>query len=113
MADYDPNRDFRDPNRMNDPNRLNEMPDWESERNANASWGWILGGLAAVVLVLVALSFGRNDSQTASNEPAASRPAPTTGMNPPAARIPAQPSTTGQSTPSTSPAPSTGQSPQQ
>lgn len=94
MADYDPNRDFRD------PNRLNEMPNWEAERSANASWGWILGGLAAVVLVLVALSFGRNDSQTASNQPSASRPAPTTGMNPPAARTPAQPSTTGQSTPS-------------
>lgn len=104
MADYDPNRDFRDPNRLNEM----QTPNWEDERNANASWGWILGGLAAVVLVLVALSFGRNDSQTASNEPAATpRPAPTTGMNPPA-RIPAQPSTTtGQSSPSTP------QSPQQ
>ena len=53
MADYDPNRDFRDPNRLNEM----QTPNWEAERNANASWGWILGGLAAVVLVLVALSF--------------------------------------------------------
>jgi hypothetical protein len=91
MADYDPNRDFRDPNRLNEM----QTPNWEAERNANASWGWILGGLAAVVLVLVALSFGRNE-QTASNEPGATqRPAPTTGMSPPA-RTPAQPSTTGQ-----------------
>jgi hypothetical protein len=96
MADYDPNRDFRD------PNRLTNTPDWEAERNANASWGWILGGLAAVVLVLVALSFSRNDSQTASmNEPPTTqtRPANPTNINPPAARIPAQPtppSTTGQ-----------------
>jgi hypothetical protein len=96
MADYDPNRDFRDPNRLNEM----QTPDWEAERNANASWGWILGGLAAVVLVLAALSFGRNDSQTASNEPGATpRPAP---MNPPAR--PGQPSTTGQA-PASSPAP--------
>jgi hypothetical protein len=99
MADYDPNRDFRDPNRLNEM----QTPNWEAERNANASWGWILGGLAAVVLVLVALSFARNDTQTASNttEPPISqtRPAnPTTinPANPPAARPPAQPSTTGQ-----------------
>ncbi len=45
MTDYDPNRDFRDPNRMSN------TPDWEAEREANASWGWILGGLAAVALV--------------------------------------------------------------
>jgi len=101
MADYDPNRDFRDPNRLNEM----QTPDWEAERNANASWGWILGGLAAVVLVLAALSFGRNDSQTASNEPSATpRPAPTTGTTPPAARTPTQPSTTGQA-PAPSPAP--------
>ena len=60
MADYDPNRDFRDPK---SDKSLHEMsPQWEAERNANASWGWILGGLAAVVLVLVAISFARNDT---------------------------------------------------
>ena len=95
MTDYDPNRDFRDPNRLNEL----RAPDWEAERNANASWGWILGGLAAVVLVLVALSFARNDSRTASNaiEPPAAqtRPANPTVISPPA-RTPAQPSTTGQ-----------------
>jgi hypothetical protein len=107
MADYDPNRDFRDPNRLNEL----QTPNWEAERNANASWGWILGGIAAVVLVLVALSFGRND-QTASNQPPATRMqpgSPTTGMNPPAQRTPmspSSPSTTGQS-------PNTGQAPQQ
>jgi len=102
MADYDPNRDFRDPNRLNEM----QTPDWDAERNANASWGWILGGLAAVVLVLAALSFGRNDSQTASNEPSTTqtRPANPGGMTPPAARIPGQPSTTGQA-PAPSPAP--------
>ena len=87
MADYDPNRDFRDPNRLNEM----QTPNWEAERNANASWGWILGGLAAVVLVLVALSFGRNDSQTASNEPSTTqtRPANPGRHDPPAARTPA------------------------
>ncbi|HKY86498.1 MAG TPA: hypothetical protein VJL90_07055 [Pseudorhodoplanes sp.] len=107
MADYDPNRDFRDPNRLNNLNDL-QTPNWDAERNANASWGWILGGLAAVVLVLAALSFGRNDSQTASNEPSTTqtRPANPGGMTPPAARTPTQPSTTGQ-------APTQGQAPQQ
>lgn len=99
MADYDPKRDFRDPNRLNEM----QTPNWEAERNANASWGWILGGLAAVVLVLVALTFARNDTQTASNvsEPPTTqtRPANPTTISPPAARTPAQPgqpSTTGQ-----------------
>jgi hypothetical protein len=98
MADYDPNRDFRDPNRLSET-----QPNWEAEREANASWGWILGGLAAVVLVLVALSFARNDSQTASNtgsEPPTSqtRPSSPTTVNPPANRpAPTAPSTTGQS----------------
>jgi hypothetical protein len=105
MADYDPNRDFRDPksDKSLHDKSLHEMsPQWEAERNANASWGWILGGLAAVVLVLVAISFARNDTQTASNvdEPPTSqtRPANPTSINPPA-RTPAQPSqpsTTGQ-----------------
>ena len=100
MADYDPNRDFRDPNRLNEM----QTPNWEAEREANASWGWILGGLAAVVLVLVALSFARNDTQTASNtgnEPPISqtRPSTPTTINPPAQNRPAPtaPSTTGQS----------------
>ena len=99
MSDYDPNRDFRDPNRLNEM----QTPNWDAERNANASWGWILGGLAAVVLVLVALSFARNDTQTAStsNERPISqtRPANPTLINPanpPATRTPSQ-STTGQS----------------
>lgn len=103
MTDYDPNRDFRDPNRMRN------TPDWEAEREANASWGWILGGLAAVALVLVALSFARNDTQTASNngsnEPPISqtRPAnptvvnPSTANRPAPAPAPSSPSTTGQS----------------
>ena len=99
MADYDPNRDFRDPNRLNGL----QTPNWETERDANASWGWILGGLAAVVLVLVALFFARNDTQTASNanEPPAARtlPANPAPINPTAERapaLPAQPATTGQ-----------------
>ena len=78
-----------------------QTPDWEAERNANSSWGWILGGLAAVVLVIVALSFARNDTKTASNtaiEPPISqtRPSTPTQVNSPTARVPAQPSTTGQ-----------------
>jgi hypothetical protein len=93
---------------------MRNTPDWEAEREANASWGWILGGLAAVALVLVALSFARNDTQTASNsgsnEPPISqtRPANPTVVNPstanrptpapaPSSPAPSSPSTTGQS----------------
>ena len=33
MTDYDPNRDFRDPNRLNEM----QTPNWEAEREANAA----------------------------------------------------------------------------
>lgn len=75
MSDYDPNR--MDPTRS-DQARYNSAP--------NFSWNWIIGGIAALVVLIVALSFvGRNDQTADTGKPAA---------------------TTGQSTPSTSPAPS-------
>ena len=66
MTDYDPNR--VDPNRL-DPNRAdparplrNDVP---SSRAGGTSWNWILGGLAAIVLVLVAMSMMSRSDRTA------------------------------------------------
>ena len=62
MADYDPKR--TDPNRM-DPNK----PDLRDSRYDTArgfNWNWVIGGIAAVVVLLVALSFmGRSGDQSA------------------------------------------------
>ncbi len=57
-----------DPNRM-DPNRP-DLRDARAER-AFFSWNWIIGGLAALVVLFVALSFfGGGDDRTAQTPPA-------------------------------------------
>lgn len=87
MADYDPNR--------LDPNR----PDYRDSRldaGPGMNWNWILGGIAVVVVLLIALSYMGGDRQTAGTD---TSPPATTGQAP---RTP--PATTGQSTPSPSPA---------
>lgn len=85
MSHLDPNRDFREPGEL--PTRYDS--DF-SDRGANTTWGWIFGGVAAVVLVLIALSIANRDTETASNLPPAP-PAATESANPPA-----PPETTGQ-----------------
>jgi hypothetical protein len=94
MSDFDPRRD---PSRIGDSVNTN----WEYER-ASSSWGWIVGGLAVVALLLAALTMGRDDTRsTADTGPAAAvwrpatPPAPTPADQ--AARpAPSEPSTTGQ-----------------
>lgn len=95
MSDFDPRRD---PNRVGDPVNTN----WEYER-PSSSWGWIVGGLAVVALLLAALTMGRDEApSTASNSTPStqiSRPAAPPAPPPAdqAARpTPPQPSTTGQ-----------------
>lgn len=101
---YDPNRDFRDPNELSEIER--NARNMDLARGSNASWGWLLGGVAAVVLVLIALTFARDDTNTAGNT--TTPPATTTGQSttPPAtANRPSNPpSTTGQA-PADRPAP--------
>lgn len=83
MSDYDPNR--MDPKRP----AVNEAG-YAADRGFN--WGWILGGLAALVLLLVGLSFmGRDDRTADTGVP----PAATTGQSTPA------PSATPRTAPST------------
>jgi hypothetical protein len=56
MSDYDPNR--LDPNRQD----LRDVP-FDSGNGFN--WNWLLGGIAAVVLLLVAMSFMTSSDRTA------------------------------------------------
>ena len=87
MSNYDPNR--IDPDRV-DPTRP-DMADGRYDTARNFNWNWIIGGIAAVVVLLVALSFiDRSGDQTAET-PAAT----TTGQGittpPPATTRPASP----------------------
>jgi hypothetical protein len=71
MSDYDPNR--MDPKRP----AVNEAG-YAADRGFN--WNWIVGGVAALVLLLVALSFMGRDDRTADT---AVPPASTTGQSTP------------------------------
>jgi hypothetical protein len=70
---------------------------------AGLNWSWVLGGLGALVLVLLALSYwGGYDEQMASDMP----PPATTGQSLPESRPQTMPpATTGQSQPETAPVP--------
>ena len=75
-----------------DPNR----PDYRDARldtGPGMNWNWILGGIAVVVVLLIALSYMGGERQTAGTDRAS--PPATTGQSAP--RIP--PATTGQSSP--------------
>jgi len=99
MSDYDPR--YRDPNRLQDL----ERSDYQVEREAGGYWGWIIGGVAALALIIAAVGYSRDNSQTAdtgatttgSNAPM-STPANPRRTTPPTANAPTNPpSTTGQS----------------
>jgi hypothetical protein len=53
MSDYEPNR--------LDPNR----PDPRLDTRSGFGWNWVLGGIAAIVLLLVAVSFMSSSDRTA------------------------------------------------
>ncbi len=76
MSDYDPNRDYRDPASYRELRRSDIGA-------ARSSWAWILGGLAAFVLIILALSVGRDDTQTATSPGVTATPPATTGAAPP------------------------------
>jgi hypothetical protein len=91
MSDFDPRRD---------PNRMSDDANWEYEK-PSSSWGWIIGGLAVVALLLAALTMGRDDTQSTAdtgNQPTISRPAtpPATTGQAATPNTPAPPATTGQ-----------------
>ena len=78
MSDYDPNR--LDPNRLDPRNtRLDD--------SGGFSWNWVLGGVAAIVLLLVAASFMTSGDRTSQGI----APSETTGQaSPPPAAAPAE-----------------------
>ena len=85
MSDYDPNR--LDPNRL-DPNRPDprEVP---RESTGGLNWSWVIGGIAAIAVLLLAMSF-MNDRQRSAEGVAPSQQ--TTGQSSPSA--PASPPAT-------------------
>jgi hypothetical protein len=99
MSDYDPMR--RDPARP----AANEAG-YAADRGLN--WSWILGGIAAIVVLIVALSFVGREDQTADNQrpvttgqssPTQSTPAPKASPTPPPAAertVPPRPATPNQ-----------------
>ena len=93
MSDYDPNR--LDPNRP-DPNRLepNRSDPRDAPRGTSPgfNWSWVIGGIAAIVVLLVAMSF-MNDRQRSAEGVAPSQQ--TTGQSSPSGQA---------SPPATSPA---------
>jgi hypothetical protein len=88
MSDFDPKR--MDPKRP----AVNEAG-YAADRGFN--WTWILGGIAAIVVLIVALSFMGGDDRTAETTP----PAATTGQASP----PATPMNPTPTTPNVAPAP--------
>lgn len=87
MSDYDPNR--MDPNRP-------DMRDARYDTARDFNWNWIIGGIAALVVLIVALSFvGREGDQTAQTPPATTTGQGTTGQGttapPPATTRPSSP----------------------
>ena len=92
MSDFDPKR--MDPKRP----AVNEAG-YAADRSFN--WSWIIGGIAAIVVLFVALSFLGGDDRTAETTP----PPATTGQaSPPASPMNPAPSAPNAS-PSATPAP--------
>lgn len=56
MSDYEPNR--LDPNRP-------DLRDTRIDDRGGFGWSWVLGGIAAIVLLLVAVSFMSSSDRTA------------------------------------------------
>lgn len=83
---------YQDPNDPLRRDKLQNLPPDDSMAS-NATWGWVAAAIFAVVVLFLAFTTGREDTQTAANR----------DMSTPATR--SMPSTTGSAVPST-PAPS-------
>ncbi len=106
---------YQDPDPLRDRN-LDPMAD--RDYGANAMWGWIAGAVV-LVLLLVFMFGGSNETNTASNQPRTSAPIintpPANNMANPRSNTapPASSETTGQSTPNAPSAPSAPSATQQ
>lgn len=91
-----------DPGRPDDPNPRGEYEPRAAYDTDRMSWSWILGGIGALVIVLLALSYwSGTDTQTAGD----TRPPATTGQSSPQSSpmSPSPPATTGQGPARTAP----------
>ncbi len=77
MSDYDPNR--LDPTRP-------DLRDPRLDDTSGFSWNWIIGGLAAIVVLLVAIGFVGRSDRTAEGI----APSETTGQASPPIAAPAE-----------------------
>jgi len=82
--------DFRDPN---DPTWRNAAYD-PNARGYSSTWGWVIGALFVLVVLVIAFGTKHEANQTASNDvspPAATRMAPPPSGLTPSPANPAQP----------------------
>jgi hypothetical protein len=85
--------DYRDPN---DPTWRNAAYD-PNARGYSSTWGWVIGALFVLVVLVIAFGTKHEGSQTASNDltpPAATRMAPSPSLTPPPAQPAPPPSPT-------------------
>jgi hypothetical protein len=103
MSDYDPDR--VDPNRV-DPRRMDPKRPAVNEAGYAAhrgfNWSWVIGGIAAIVVLLVALSYmgGSSDRTAGTDQP----PATTTGQSAPTQTPAPKAAPTAPTTPNATPA---------
>jgi hypothetical protein len=99
-----------DYNNPKDPyTRPKSDPGWRNDSAPVPTWGWIVGGIAVVLVLAFVFGMNRDATTTATNDvrPPVTSPRVVTPSTPPAA-IP--PATTGQA-PSATPPSTTGQNP--
>jgi hypothetical protein len=108
---------YQDPDPLRDRD-LDRNAQINREYGSNAMWGWIAGAVV-VVLMLVFLFGGTNDTNTASNTPSApivNTPPANNTANAPRSTLPRGSSsteTTGSSAPNTMPPPASSSAPPQ
>ncbi len=99
--------DFRDPN---DPTWRNAAYD-PNARGYGSTWGWVIGALFVLVVLVIAFGTKHEPNQTASNDvnpPASTRMVPpASGLTPPPANSapPISPATPSPANPAPAPAP--------
>jgi hypothetical protein len=97
---------YQDPNDPLHRDRLQNLPPDDSMAS-NATWGWVAAAIFAVVVLFLAFTTGRDETQTAANRDMstpATRSMPSTSGA--ATNSPAMPSTTPSSPSPSAPAPS-------
>lgn len=99
---------YQDPNDPLNRDRMQNLPPDDSMAS-NATWGWVAAAIFAVVVLFLAFTTGREDTQTAANRDMstpATRTMPSTSgaaINSPAAPSTSTPASPSSSAPSSAP----------